>query len=61
MKKDWGVFTSIIREILPNLEDKPVGRYDLEELKELWNTKEGNMIRKLEDLQDGMEKFKDKV
>lgn len=61
MKKDWGVFTTIIKEILPNLEDKPVGRYDLEELKELWNTKEGNMIRKLEDLQDGMEKFKERV
>lgn len=58
LKKDWGALTNIIREILPNLEDKPVGRYDVEEMKELWNTKEGIMIRKVEDMQENMDKFK---
>lgn len=47
LKKDWTALTNIIREILPNLEEKPLGRYDIEEMKELWNTKEGIMIRKV--------------
>ena len=61
LKKDWTSLTNIIREILPTLDDKPVGRYDIEEMKELWNTKEGIMIRKVQDMQDNMDKFREKV
>jgi hypothetical protein len=33
LKKDWGVLTAAIKIILPELEERAVGRYDSEELK----------------------------
>jgi hypothetical protein len=29
IKKDWGVLTTIIKQIFPNLEDKQMGSYDV--------------------------------
>lgn len=47
LKKDWGVFTTLVKEVLPDFEDKPVGKYDLEELRELWNRKEGSLLSRI--------------
>jgi hypothetical protein len=55
------VLTTIIKQIFPTLEDKQMGTYDINELKELWSAMEENAQSKIQNLTEEYESSKYKM